>query len=67
MKPRLDEPADRDLPILTPDQYGRTHGPDSDARIYLAACRIRAGLPVDPRYVEPARERYPWARYKEAT
>lgn len=62
-QPRLEEPDDRDLPVLTPDTYGRNHGPDSDARIYLAACRLRAGLEVEPRYVEPARARYPWARH----
>lgn len=63
LRPASPEPDDRDLPVLTPDQYGRQYIAEDDAMIYLAATRIRAGLPIEPKYAEVARARYPWARH----
>ncbi len=63
IRPKLEQPSARDLPVLTPEIYSRTHGPDTDAQIYLVACRLRAGLPVGAKLSDLARSRYGWARY----
>jgi hypothetical protein len=62
IRPQTDLPPERDLPEVTPESYSLAHGPDTDAMVYLVACRLRAGLPVASGHEVLARARYPWAR-----